>query len=579
MDRLGDYRLRERLAVGGMGEVHLGEKVGPEGFVKPVVLKCVLPALAKDPGFVELFHDEARLAALLHHPNIAQVYDFGREGDVHFIAMEYVPGHTVNAVRRKLEHIGEPMPLEHVANIASQACAGLHYAHTLVDASGRGLGLVHRDVSPQNLIVSLDGTVKLVDFGIAKARQGLTRMQARGAVGKHGYMSPEQAMDAAVDGRSDLFSLGICMWELAANRKLHPHGMESAPNYARSPVPPLESVRDDVPIQFSRILDRALAVDPRDRFSNARAMHIELERFQAAMTHYAGAAALGEYVQSLLASPERGPNAAADAHALDGPRRYEEVFGVPKARPRTRSTPKLRAVPATWEERPAAGRSTQLIDLGEDSGPSLSLDTGAAQTRPASPPIPAPQSPPRRVLSTRTVFLACGLTLVAGGLAAIASGWIPLGTPSEPPATLTSACRFESSVDGATLSLDGEFIGELPREVELIPDVAYLAEVSAPGRATARQVVEGEILGAPRVIRLDLLPAASLSIVTKPPGAMVSLDGHPVDKRTPVTLDDVPSGRPVRVRVERAGSLAALATVELEEGAHERLELELLSIE
>ena len=206
VDRLGSYRLRKRLAVGGMGEVYLGEKIGPEGFIKPVVLKCVLPQLASDRAFVKLFEDEARLAALLNHPNIAQVYDFGLVDNTYYIAMEYVPGYTVDDIRRKLKSIGKFLPLEHVACVASQVCQGLHYAHALTDGTGVSLGLVHRDVSPHNLIVSVDGAVKVVDFGIAKARAGLTRVQAKGAVGKFGYMSPEQARGGQVDGRSDVFS-------------------------------------------------------------------------------------------------------------------------------------------------------------------------------------------------------------------------------------------------------------------------------------------------------------------------------------------------------------------------------------
>ncbi|NJK88268.1 MAG: protein kinase [Myxococcales bacterium] len=266
MERLGDYRLRKRLAVGGMGEVYLGEKVGPEGFIKPVVLKCVLPQLANDRAFIQLFLDEARLAALLNHPNIAQVYDFGIVDGVYFIAMEYVPGYTVEDLRRKLCAIERHMPLQHVANIASQGCQGLFHAHTLTDARGEGLGLVHRDVSPHNIMVSIDGTVKLVDFGIAKARAGLTRVQAKGAVGKLGYMSPEQARGEHVDGRSDLYSLGVCLWELTTTQRLHDPKLERPPDYeAIEGLASLDAHRAEVPRQFAQIVERALAVDREQR--------------------------------------------------------------------------------------------------------------------------------------------------------------------------------------------------------------------------------------------------------------------------------------------------------------------------
>ncbi|MCK6550462.1 serine/threonine protein kinase, partial [Myxococcota bacterium] len=368
MEQLGSYRLRKRLAVGGMGEVYLGEKIGPEGFVKPVVLKCVLPQLARDRAFVQLFLDEARLAALLNHPNIAQVYDFGLVDDIYYIAMEYVPGYTVDDIRRKLRSINVHMPLEHIACIASQVCQGLHYAHTLTDANGVGLGLVHRDVSPHNLIVSIDGGVKIVDFGIAKARAGLTRVQAKGAVGKFGYMSPEQSRGEQVDGRSDVFSLGVCLWELVTNERLHDPKLDRAPDYnPRNPIRSVTELRREVPRQFEQIMESALSIQPDDRFPSSHEMHLALERFQAAMTHYAGQSALAKYIKDLVdGKVENPPSSSGEvveptqqrsraqlrsaqsstAEALEGAQRYEEVFGVTVDANRQRAR---RAVPKSWE--------------------------------------------------------------------------------------------------------------------------------------------------------------------------------------------------------------------------------------
>ncbi|MCA9554277.1 MAG: serine/threonine protein kinase, partial [Myxococcales bacterium] len=408
MDQLGSYRLRKRLAVGGMGEVYLGEKIGPEGFVKPVVLKCVLPQLAKDRAFVQLFLDEARLAALLNHPNIAQVYDFGLVDDVYYIAMEYVPGYTVDDIRRKLKSIGQFMPLQHIANIASQVCQGLHYAHSLTDANGVSLGLVHRDVSPHNLIVSIDGSVKIVDFGIAKARAGLTRVQAKGAVGKFGYMSPEQARGEQVDARSDTFSLGICLWELCTNERLHDPSLDRAPDYSPArPIPPVDSFRHEVPRQFQQIIDVALAIDVEDRYGTTQDMHLALERFQAAMTHYAGQAALAQYIKDLVEgrveNPEghtgsvvepagrgAGPRSSGPAvENMDGAQKYEEVFGVTMSSKRPR--PSMRAVPKSWETTEAPPRPSpppkterpgpRMVDLsGGRSTPELETPELASHT-------------------------------------------------------------------------------------------------------------------------------------------------------------------------------------------------------
>lgn len=503
-----------------MGEVYLGEKVGPEGFVKPVVLKCVLPQLAKDQAFVQLFLDEARLAALLNHPNIAQVYDFGIVDNVYYMAMEYVPGYTVDDIRRKHKSIGKFMPIEHIALIAAQASQGLHYAHSLTDASNVSLGLVHRDVSPHNLIVSVDGAVKIVDFGIAKARAGLTRVQAKGAVGKFGYMSPEQSRGEVVDPRTDVFSLGICLWELTTNTRLHDAKLDRAPDYRR-PIPPVSALRPEVPRQFDRLLQTALALDPSQRFSSAQDMHLEAERFLAAMTHYAGASALSLYIKDLVEgrveNPERvttgggmvqpagggsSPEEKAAAKQLmEAAQKYEEVFGVnlePSAKP---DAPAVKAVPKSWQqrERPpepprvqtapatfsaAPGSSIELP--GEEAGASaLELDDrdhGAGfgndyapprvPARPSAPvrskrSVPAPRATrPSRGVGLGTVLSALVILLALGAGAFFLSGgdWKQITSalglePAQAPvagSALTGDYRIETLPPGATVFLDGQ---------------------------------------------------------------------------------------------------------------------------
>ena len=360
VEQLGQFRLRKRLATGGMGTVYLAEKIGPEGFVKPVVLKCVLQQLIKDKALVQLFLDEARLAAFLNHQNIAQVFDVGFVANVYYIAMEYVSGYTVDEIRRKHQRLRKFMPLQHIACMASQICQGLHYAHALTDGQGEGLGLVHRDVSPHNLMVSLDGTMKIVDFGLAKARAGLKRVQAKGVVGRFGYMSPEQSRGEVVDGRSDLYSLGVCLWELCTGDRLHDHKLDRPPDYQlQDPIGQLKQHRADVPRQFLSILQRSLAFDKDARFESAHQMHIELERFQAAMTHYAGQAALSKYISNLSqpskpsSKPENDVD-EVDLSGLEGVHRFEEVFGVSMRAP---SSLAASPSPLSWQS-----TSTELED-------------------------------------------------------------------------------------------------------------------------------------------------------------------------------------------------------------------------
>lgn len=617
MDRLGPYRLRKRLAVGGMGEVYLGEKLGPENFVKPVVLKCVLPQLAKDRAFVQLFLDEARLAALLNHPNIAQVYDFGLVDDIYYIAMEYVPGYTIDDIRRKLKSIGQFMPLQHIANIASQVCQGLHYAHTLTDANQVSLGLVHRDVSPHNLIVSIDGSVKIVDFGIAKARAGLTRVQAKGAVGKFGYMSPEQSRGEQVDARSDTFSLGICLWELCTNERLHDPNLDRSPDYSPTrPIPPVDQFRPEVPRQFQQVLDTALAIQEQDRYPTIQQMHIDLERFQAAMTHYAGQAALAKYIKDLVEGRIENPEEASHGNVvepargsspgrtsgtppkenMDAAQKYEEVFGVTMASKRPR--PKMRAVPKSWETRdepppastPAQDRKrsgARMVDLatGERApAPELPLpDLAPPESKPArreSLPTPKAVVAPKKGAPWGLIVLVV-LLAGLGGAGFFFKDRLPellslFDAKPPPPSNLTSKVRLVSTPEKATVLVDGEVKGETPVEVELIPKFEHRILVRKKGFATEERVVEGQATEGAPTLSFELPEAARLTVTSVPPGATVSVNGRRIEDTTPVTLDDVPGGVPLEVRVEIKGMAPQVRSITVQAGKRGRVKVDLV---
>ncbi|MCZ7681895.1 MAG: serine/threonine protein kinase [Sandaracinaceae bacterium] len=213
------YLLLDRIAVGGMAEVYRAKSLGIEGFEKIVAMKRILPALAADSEFLAMFVHEAKIAGQLSHANIVPIYELGKIGGSHFIAMEYVWGKDLRQILARFARIGQPMPPPMAAWIISKVLEALDYAHRKRDAEGRPLAIIHRDISPQNVLVSYDGLVKLIDFGIAKAAGRATQTQAGVIKGKLAYMSPEQIMGRPIDHRSDVFATSALFWELLTGRQ------------------------------------------------------------------------------------------------------------------------------------------------------------------------------------------------------------------------------------------------------------------------------------------------------------------------------------------------------------------------
>src|SRR5262245_7770720 len=219
-EEFGPYVIYERLGLGGMATVHRAKKRGIEGFERMVALKRLLPHLAEDADFVKSFVREAKLASLLIHANVVQIYELGRVGPIYFISMEYVEGHDLRRILRQARRVAGIPPLGVVLTLLAEICEALDFAHTFTDEQGQAVGIVHRDVSPSNVIVSKTGHVKVIDFGIAKATSQQLRTQTGRVKGKLGYMSPEAALGRPLDSRSDIFSTGVLAHELLTARPL-----------------------------------------------------------------------------------------------------------------------------------------------------------------------------------------------------------------------------------------------------------------------------------------------------------------------------------------------------------------------
>ena len=301
--RLGKYELIRHLATGGMAEVYLARAHGIEGFQKRVVLKRILPQLASNPEFIAMFLNEARVAAMLDHPNIVQVHDIYSQLGNYYLTMEFVRGQDARTIVTHARRRYRLVPIGCATAIAIGAAAGLHFAHDARGADGRPLGLIHRDVSPSNILVSYDGSVKIVDFGIAKAAAIDTETQTGTLKGKIAYMSPEQCRGEDLDRRSDVFSLGIVLYELVTGARLFAGTNEFAilQKIVSEDVAPPSRRRADLPAELEQIILKALRRDRRERYASAEDLQRALEEFSCEQRLSVSAIALGDYMTESFA--------------------------------------------------------------------------------------------------------------------------------------------------------------------------------------------------------------------------------------------------------------------------------------
>src|SRR5262245_19557445 len=277
----GKYYLLERINVGGMAEVFRAKAFGVEGFERLVAVKKILPNIAEDEEFIAMFIDEAKIAVQLQHANIAQIFDLGKVEDSFFIALEFVRGRDLRAMFDRVRQRGETMPMPQACFVVMQVCEGLDYAHNKRDGQGQELHLVHRDISPQNVLVGFEGEIKLIDFGIAKAAGKASKTQAGILKGKFGYMSPEQVRGLPIDRRSDIFSVGIVLYELLTGERLFmgESDFSTLEKVRNVEILPPSSYNKKIPPELEKLVLKALARDPEDRYQNAIDLHDDLQSF------------------------------------------------------------------------------------------------------------------------------------------------------------------------------------------------------------------------------------------------------------------------------------------------------------
>ncbi|MFC1611202.1 protein kinase [Myxococcota bacterium] len=530
--RFGRYLLERRLAMGGMAEVFLGRIEGPEGFQKKVVVKRILPHLQHDDNHVKMFLDEARLAARFDHPNLIQVYELARIEDQYCLAMEYIEGEDVAAILDESLRLSRAIPIDIAVYIVGCAAEGLHYVHELTTETGDALNVVHRDISPANIIVTWRGGIKIVDFGIAKHEISTSQTVAGTLKGKFSYMSPEQARGEPVDRRSDIFSLGTILYELLTVTPCFAgsNQIEILDNVINARFNPVREVRPEVPKSLETVLSRMLTVKRTSRFSTADDVRGELKDFMAE-TNMPTPSDVGSFLGNLFGRPSKKvPNRVATAI-----QDFDEVPVTDEF-----SSPDMIANEDSYRML----MESQQVHIDTLKGPEPDTDVGKALNKgtdiePFDIPSQLHKSPAlgkrrRSTLSkvvdrlreprywpTTLLIIATAMALSAFGLVMVYRA--SLGMPWQPQAIL------------------GELI-----------------DSGAPGPDP------GEEIG-----------AGTLQILTEPPGAVVTIDGEVHDAQTPLTVDNLSVGISHHVVIDLVGYNKITKKVTLSESGLQTLTLTL----
>ena len=301
--RFGKYYLLERISVGGMAEIYKAKAFGVEGFERLLAVKKILASIAENDDFIDMFIDEAKIAGQLNHPNIAQIFDLGKVDDSYFIALEYISGKDLKAMFQRSRRIGEEIDIPQICFIAMKVCEGLAHAHEKTDSQGEDLNIVHRDVSPQNILISYEGEVKIIDFGVAKAKGKTSQTQVGMLKGKFSYMSPEQVRGHHIDHRSDIFSLGIVLYEMLTLERLFrgESDFDTLEKIRKVEISPPSLYNPNIPDQLEEIVLKALSKDPDDRFQSAYKFAEALESFMRDEDYYFTNKDLANYMKGAFA--------------------------------------------------------------------------------------------------------------------------------------------------------------------------------------------------------------------------------------------------------------------------------------
>ncbi|MBI5495562.1 MAG: serine/threonine protein kinase [Deltaproteobacteria bacterium] len=564
----GRYLLLDRVAAGGMAEVWRAKQFGAEDFQRIIAIKKILPHVVEDPEFIQMFKDEAKITVQLQHANIGQVYELNKVDETFYIAMEYISGKDAKTVWGYQRQRNEPLPIPLSCFIVQKMCEGLDYAHRKKDNFGVDLKIVHRDVSPQNVLISWEGEVKVIDFGIAKAAGKASKTQAGILKGKFGYMAPEQIRGMPIDQRADVFALGVCLYEMVTGERAFVADsdfslLEMVRNVEIKPPSLISSV---VPPEVERIIYKAMAKDPEDRYQWGSDMSEDLQRFMLMQGKSPTRNDLAEYLRNNFpADYDRERLRMESYRDIEMP---EVAAAPPAAAPAKPATPQLDSASAavmaamaddaeddpfasvtggadhgsagsgsgsTPKPAPAVPGANPSTYVGGGPSARQPTQTGirpAAQLAPAPAPLAAPTPPPRSGTG-KLVGIAAAIVLAVVGIAAGAAvmfkgtGSIAMSVqPDGSEVFLDGVSR--GAVQGGELTLTDVPVG--PHVVRVVKEKFVPMSVNI---TLARNQVARE------QIRLDRMPDPTgvVSIRSKPGGAAIWVDGADSGKVTPADVE------------------------------------------
>jgi hypothetical protein len=510
----GKFYLLQRLAMGGMAEIFRAKVAGAEGFEKELVVKRILPARSQDQGFIQMLVNEAKLTVQLTHNNIAQVYECGSIDGTYFIAMELVNGVSLKDMMVTFARAGTPISPEQSIYLVLQLLQGLEYAHKRTGPDGKPLRIVHCDVSPDNALVSWQGELKLLDFGIARAATGLSNYKEGMLMGKLGYVAPEQAsLERPWDHRVDVFASGIILYELLTKQKPFARAVdvESLIESRQGKVLPPSAIDERLPRELDAILLRALAADPDRRFPDARSFGDALVDVLFPTPHSAIQDVLGRQMHQVFADRIEKQRAARAHDSL--------VMKVLRNAAEAQRSVYQPVASAEAGPRPEPSQDLPSVDIDVDR---------------AAPPRATPLGPER----VRTVRVGTGRAVLLGALAGVITG----------TATWAASAYYRPGVlvvtsdpPGAAVTLDGRVLaGATPLVVEdVVLSSAHQVQASLPGHKGAAVEVRPAVGDKVRRVHLQLATALGpLRVESDPPGAEVRLDGAPAGT-TPLTIPGV----------------------------------------